>query len=109
MNTTTPTTKTAAKNPDKLFDKAVDKPIEKSAVKFENMRTEVRGTLLTVASVAFLCCMFICLMMNYGIAQTLAEHSEGIYIANAIWFAVIAFYSRKKLYSTDGKYTKKEG
>ena len=101
MNTTT-TTKNTPKTPDKLFDKA-------TTPKAEDVRKEFCWTLLTIASVAFLCCMFICLMMNCGIAQMLAEHSEGIYIANAIWFAVIAFYSRKKLYSTGGKYTKKEG
>lgn len=78
-----------------------------------------RWTILALLSMVFICGMCICLMVNSGIAQKLAEHSELIYIANAIWFALVAFCSCKIQYLNskresktktvnNGKYAKKE-
>ena len=72
-------------------------------------------------SVALVAVMTICLLVNSGIAQKVAEHSEGIYIVSAIWFAIVAFCSCKYLrrgkndagvttiVSTGGKHYAKKG
>lgn len=85
-------------------------------MKTEKNATEVwkscRGLVLSLISSVLVVLMSICLLVNYGIAQSIAEHSEGVYIVTAIWFAVVAFCSCKslrgdigdvKLVSTNGK------
>lgn len=77
-----------------------------------------RGVLLSIISSVLVITMAICLLVNYGIAQKIAEHSEGVYIVTAIWFAIVAFCSCKylrgdsgnvKLVSTTGKRVVKKG
>ena len=77
-----------------------------------------RGVLLSIVSLALVAVMAICLMVDCGMAQKLAEHSEGIYIVTAVWFAIVAFCSCKqlrggkpdvKLISTGGKHSAKTG
>ena len=74
--------------------------------------------LLSALSALLLCMMVISLLVNSGIAQRVAEYSETVYIANAVWFAVVAFVSCKCLRehsnnaatskSTTGRTSKKE-
>lgn len=89
-------------------------------VNLKNVWKSCRWTVLALISILFVCGMCICLMVNSGIAQKLAEHSEIVYIANAVWFAVVAFCSCKIQYLNSkretkaktvasGKYSKKEG
>ena len=56
------------------------------------------GVLLIVISILFMYSLFLCLLVNSGIAQTIAEHSEAVYIANSFWFFMVALFSCKYLY-----------
>ena len=75
-----------------------------------------RKASLTAVSALLVGMMVVSLLVNSGIAQLIAEQSDAVYITNAIWFAVIAFISCKRLRDNTkettakatGKYAKKE-
>lgn len=88
------------------------KPINFNKTKIQN--TCCRALLFT-ASIVLICMMVISLLVNSGIADKIAEHSETVYIVNAIWFAVISFVNYKCIKAirceetaVTGKSTKKE-
>lgn len=83
-------------------------------LKIADLWKKYNWTLLFAVSIILVASMIIGLLVNSGIAQKLAEYADAIYIVNALWFAVIAFVSCKRLREDKpvetparGKYTKK--
>ena len=75
-----------------------------------------RKVALTASSATLVAMMVVSILVNSGIAEFIAKQSDAVYITNAVWFAVIAFISCKRLRDNTkettakatGKYAKKE-
>ena len=69
---------------------------------------DYREIVAYVISAVLVAVMVICLMVNSGVAQRLAEYSDVIYVITAVWFAIIAVKRNGVVFiSTGGKHIKK--